>query len=78
MTGPTPADPPETRGDATAVRALLGAAGLDPPEDDLRSLTAMYADVRLQLAALWAVELGEVDPATVYRPGAGDDVREHR
>lgn len=60
------------------MRVLLAAAGLHPPEDDLRSLTPQYGDVRRQLAELWAVDVGEDEPATIYRaagPGVAGERR---
>jgi hypothetical protein len=55
--------------DAATVRVLLAAAGLHPPDDDLRPLATQYGDIRRQLAELWAVDVGEEEPATIYRAG---------
>lgn len=54
------------------ARHLLAAAGLHPGNDDLRALTSQYGEVRRKLAALWAVEVGEDEPATIYRPATDE------
>ena len=68
-------DVPESE-NADAVRHLLAAAGLHPGEDDLRALIAQYGEVRRKLAALWAVDVGEDEPATIYRAATPDKERE--
>jgi hypothetical protein len=72
------ADPSVPDDDAATVRHLLAAAGLHPPDEDLRSLTSQYGDVRRQLAEMWAVDVGEEEPATVYRAATPDGPPERR
>jgi hypothetical protein len=46
-------------------RALLAAAGLDVPPDELAELCSMYPDVRIQVDRLYAPEFADADPYLV-------------
>lgn len=74
VTDPSPPGPDA----ALTVRHLLAAAGLHPPEEDLRTLIAQYGDVRRRLEAMWAVDVGEDEPATIYRASTGHSPEEQR
>jgi len=53
----------------TIVNALLAAAGLRPPAEEVERLAELYEPMRRQLASLYAADVGDVDPASVFRAG---------
>jgi len=55
--------------DLDVVRALMDAAGLEPPVDEIERLADLYGPMRRQLAAIHAVDVGDADPAVVFRAG---------
>lgn len=67
-----------TSDDAATVAHLLAAAGLHPPDDELRTLTSLYGEIRRQVSELWALDVGEDEPATVYRAASPDGPPERR
>jgi hypothetical protein len=55
--------------DLTTVRALLDAAGLYPPEEDVDALVQGYSRTRQMAALLFTVEEARYEPpASVFRP----------
>jgi hypothetical protein len=48
---------------------MLAAAGLRPPPEEVERLAELYGPIRKQLAMVHAVDLGDADPATVFRAG---------
>lgn len=51
--------------DEPAVSAMLGAAGLHPPIDELAELVSGYASLRSGLDSLYAPAFSEADPYLV-------------
>lgn len=51
--------------DETAVTAMLSAAGLTPPADELAELVAGYAQLRSGLDSLYAPAFAQSDPYLV-------------
>ena len=51
------------------VQAMLSAAGLRPPPEEVERLAELYGPIRKQLAMVHAADLGDADPATVFRAG---------
>jgi hypothetical protein len=51
------------------VTAALAAAGLQPPPEEAERLAELYGPIRKQLALVHAADLGDADPATVFRAG---------
>jgi len=47
--------------------ALLAAAGLDPPEDEIDRLAALYPGLRRSLDRFHAVDAGDEVAAAVFR-----------
>jgi hypothetical protein len=64
--------------DGVVVKHLLAAVGIHPSDEDLRTLTRQYGDIRRQLADLWALDVGEDEPATTYRATGADGPTERR
>ena len=60
MTEPTPDN-------LAIVRAALDAAGLRPPAEEVERLAELYGPIRKQLAMVHAADLGDADPAPVFR-----------
>ncbi len=59
--------------DRTAVRALLDAAGLNPPDEDVEALVQGYARTRQMAALLFTVDEARYEPpALVFRPDPRD------
>jgi hypothetical protein len=55
--------------DRTTVRALLDAAGLSPPDEDVDALIEGYSRTRQMSALLFAVDEARYEPpASVFRP----------
>lgn len=50
-----------------AVRTLLGAAGIEAPDDDLGSLARVYPGIRRKMERLYAVDVGDEVTAAVFR-----------
>ena len=48
-----------------AVRALLDAAGIQPPESEVAALARVYPGLRRQTEALYRVPTGDDAPATM-------------
>ena len=70
---------PDDGGQAQAqVAALLAAAGLDLPEDEIDRLAALYPGLRRSLDRFHAVDVGDEVTAAVFRAAetgqAGADV----
>lgn len=55
--------------DLVIVQAMLAAAGLTPPGPEVERLTELYGPMRRQLAMLYAADIGDADPASVFRAG---------
>lgn len=53
--------------DDTTVRALLGAAGLDVPDDEVERLTKLYPGLRRSVDRYYRVPVGDEVMAAVYR-----------
>ena len=51
------------------VQAMLDAAGLAPPASEIERLVQLYGPMRRQLAMLYAADVGDADPASVFRAG---------
>jgi hypothetical protein len=51
------------------VRALLDAAGLRPPPEEVERLVELYGPIRRQLAMIHAADVGDADPSNVFRAG---------
>ena len=51
----------------TLVQAMLSAAGLQPPPEEVKRLAELYGPMRRQLAMIHAAEVGDADPAEVFR-----------
>jgi len=51
------------------VQALLTAAGLRPPAEEVERLAELYGPIRRQLAMIHAADVGGVDPSNVFRAG---------
>jgi hypothetical protein len=59
---------PEDGGEAREqVVAMLAAAGLDPPEDEVDRLAALYPGLRRSLDRFHAVDAGDEVMAAVFR-----------
>ena len=54
-------------GEEKMVRALLGAAGLDVPDDEIDRLTKLYPSVRRSVDRYYRVPVGDEVTAAVYR-----------
>ena len=54
--------------DRDTVQAMLDAAGLDVPTEEVDRLAQLYKGVRRQLADIHAVDVGDADPVVVFRP----------
>lgn len=61
--------PEATADNVTIVRALLDAAGLQPPPVEVERLAELYGPIRRQIAMIYAADIGDVDPANVFRAG---------
>ncbi|MEZ5265286.1 MAG: hypothetical protein AB7O92_33940 [Acidimicrobiia bacterium] len=61
--------PEATNDNAPIVRALLDAAGLQPPPEEVDRLVELYGPIRRQLAMIHAADVGGVDPSNVFRAG---------
>lgn len=64
MTDAKPVRPPET---TERVRALLAAAGLNPPEADIAVMAAAYPGFRAAADRLYPLVYDD-DPAPVFDP----------
>jgi hypothetical protein len=53
--------------DAEVVRALLAAAGITPSDDDIDLLARGYPGLRSQVERLYAVDTGDLPPASMLR-----------
>lgn len=54
--------------DRTTVRALLDAAGLNPPDEDVEALIEGYSRTRQMAALLFTVDEARYEPpASVFR-----------
>jgi hypothetical protein len=62
-----PAASPADDAPERLVPALLAAAGLRPPPQEVERLTELYGGMQRQLAALWALDLDDEGPASVFR-----------
>lgn len=51
------------------VVALLAAAGLSAPPEEIDRLTELYRSIRRQLAMVHAADVGQADPSNVFRAG---------
>lgn len=51
------------------VVALLTAAGLSAPPEEIDRLAELYRSLRRQLAMVHAADVGDVDPCNVFRAG---------
>jgi hypothetical protein len=49
------------------VRALLEMAGVEPTEEEVTTLVDAFPDLRMRIERLWAADLGESEPALVFR-----------
>lgn len=49
------------------VAALLAGAGLDPPDDEVDRLAALYPGLRRSADRFHAVDVGDEVPAAVFR-----------
>jgi hypothetical protein len=55
--------------DAITVRALLDAAGLNPPDEDVEALVQAYARKRRMVALLFTVKEARYEsPALTFQP----------
>lgn len=61
--------PEATSENLAIVRALLDAAGLKPPPEEVDRLAELYGPIRRQLAMVHAADVGDVDPSNVFRAG---------
>lgn len=50
----------------TLVQAMLDAAGLQAPPEEVERLAELYGPVRRQLAMIHAADVGDADPAEVF------------
>lgn len=64
MSDGTPVPPPDA---AERVRALLAAAGLNPPEAEIAVMTAAYPQFRAMADRLYPLVYDD-DPAPVFDP----------
>ncbi|MEM7273298.1 MAG: hypothetical protein AAF547_09485 [Actinomycetota bacterium] len=60
-------DPTET------VRALLAAAGLQPPDDEIARLAELYPDLRRRIDRFHAIDVGDEVAAAVFRADGGGE-----
>ena len=51
------------------VAALLAAAGLTPPEDEIDRLAALYPGLRRSIDRFHAIDTGDEVTAAVFRAG---------
>ena len=51
------------------VQAMLDAAGLAPPAAEVDRLVQLYGPMRRQLSMLYDADIGDADPASVFRAG---------
>lgn len=51
----------------TLVQAMLSAAGLQAPPEEVERLAELYGPMRRQLAMIHAADVGDADPAEVFR-----------
>ena len=56
--------------DLEIVRALLGGAGLVPPEDEVERLAELYPGIRRSIERFYAVDVGDEVMAAVFRADA--------
>jgi hypothetical protein len=49
------------------VQAMLSAAGLQPPPEEVERLADLYGPMRRQLAMIHRADVGDADPAEVFR-----------
>ena len=54
-------------GEEKMVRALLGAAGLDVPDDEVDRLAKLYPGLRRTVDCYYRVPVGDEVTAAVYR-----------
>lgn len=69
MADPSIENPDPTSEHLAIVRALLDAAGLRPPPEEVDRLAELYGPIRRQLALVHAADVGDADPANVFRAG---------
>jgi hypothetical protein len=55
--------------DLALVTAMLAAAGVHPSEPELVALAGAYPGLRRQVEALYAVDAGDLPPASMLRAG---------
>lgn len=60
------------------VKALLGAAGLAPPEDEVERLAGLYPALRKTLDRFHDVDAGDEVTAAVFRADLADGTGEAR
>lgn len=61
--------PSATEENRAIVQAMLTAAGLQPPPEEVERLAELYGPIRKQLAMVHAADVGGVDPSNVFRAG---------
>lgn len=54
---------------AETVRALLAAAGLSPPDDEVERLAGLYPGLRSTADRFHAIDAGDAVQAAVFRAG---------
>ena len=54
------------------VAALLTAAGLDPPDEEIERLAALYPGLRRSIDRFHALDVGDEVPAAVFRAAEAD------
>jgi hypothetical protein len=59
------------------VRALLDLAGIQPSDFEIEALIASFPTTQAGIERLWAADLGDVAPATVFRAGEISGPKEH-
>lgn len=51
------------------VQALLNAAGLQPPQQEVERLAELYGPLRRQLTMIHSADVDDADPAEVFHAG---------
>ena len=58
-------------GTKASFAALLAAAGLPVPDDEVERLAQLYPDLRASVDRFYAVDVGDEVPAAVFRADDG-------
>jgi hypothetical protein len=59
------------------VRVLLDLAGIQPSDAEIEAFIASFPSTRASVERLWAVDLADEAPVTVFRAGEVTGPQEH-